>query len=490
MSSDAVVFHMPPRGSTGEDNGRLEAVRDALLSHGWREQPAGAAGCWNVMWSWSTRVAASATQLFAWQMINHFPRARHLTRKDLLSGHLQRHMAVHGCSSASAPAAPAAQAAQAWTGRRTSVFEIMPQTFALPKDYKRLCEVMTERQIDIGLERDHRRQAHPSRADDGDDDDPDDGERRRDNLWIMKPVGLSRGRGIFLVDDIATVSFSTPMICQKYISDPLLIRGFKFDLRLYVLVTSFSPLECWLSTLGFARFASRPYSRSASTIGDTLVHLTNTSVQAPGRGDSGGGPPEALADIIGEEGEGGTKASLSAAMGVIGGMRGAAEAEALWRRIRSIVLTSLFAVEDSVAHSRNCFELFGYDVLIDDAMRPWLIEANSSPQLDTPTALDARIKRRVVRDVAGVLQPPAFCRRELAGVLGERLGAAGRRGAGSCTKGITMAEERERIDGELRRIMRGTRPRKYGEMPRDAGGFERLAPGAEYDGLCRMKRRR
>ena len=50
--------------------------------------------------------------------------------------------------------------------------------------------------------------------------------------------------------------------------------------------------------------------------------------------------------------------------------------------------------------------------------------------------------------------------------------------------------QRERIDGELRRIMRGTRPRKYGEMPRDAGGFERLAPGAEYDGLCRMKRRR
>ena len=53
-----------------------------------------------------------------------------------------------------------------------------------------------------------------------------------------------------------------------------------------------------------------------------------------------------------------------------------------------------------------------------------------------------------------------------------------------------MAEERTQINEDVNRVMGGARPRKYGEMPNDPGEFERLAPSAEYDNLCRMKRRR
>lgn len=63
---------------------------------------------------------------------------------------------------------------------------------------------------------------------------------RKKNLWIMKPVGMSRGRGIRLIDDIKNISYADKVVLQKYVGNPLLLDGYKFDLRLYVLVTSFN----------------------------------------------------------------------------------------------------------------------------------------------------------------------------------------------------------------------------------------------------------
>jgi hypothetical protein len=75
---------------------------------------------------------------------------------------------------------------------------------------------------------------------------------------------LSRGRGIYLVDDIAEVNVDDISVISKYISNPLLINGHKFDLRIYVVVTSFEPLRIYVYKEGLARFASEEYSNKLS----------------------------------------------------------------------------------------------------------------------------------------------------------------------------------------------------------------------------------
>jgi len=67
------------------------------------------------------------------------------------------------------------------------------------------------------------------------------------------------------------------VIC-RYIDRPLLVGGKKFDLRIYVLVTSYRPLKVWLSSCGFARFCNEKYSSDLSEIDNMMIHLTNVAI--------------------------------------------------------------------------------------------------------------------------------------------------------------------------------------------------------------------
>lgn len=68
-------------------------------------------------------------------------------------------------------------------------------------------------------------------------------------------------------------------IVQRYISSPRLVGGRKYDLRLYVLVTSWSPLTAWMYRAGFARFSHTPFADPSETLGDLYRHITNVAVQ-------------------------------------------------------------------------------------------------------------------------------------------------------------------------------------------------------------------
>ena len=68
-------------------------------------------------------------------------------------------------------------------------------------------------------------------------------------------------------------------IVQHYISKPLLIDSFKFDLRIYALVTSCDPLRVYIFNEGLARFATKPYSDPVnSNLDESMMHLTNYSI--------------------------------------------------------------------------------------------------------------------------------------------------------------------------------------------------------------------
>lgn len=83
----------------------------------------------------------------------------------------------------------------------------------------------------------------------------------RDKFYIVKPENSSQGKGIFLINNLSKLDRTAQAIVQKYITNPMLIEGLKFDLRIYVLITCVQPLRVFLYNDGLVRLATEQFEK-------------------------------------------------------------------------------------------------------------------------------------------------------------------------------------------------------------------------------------
>ncbi|CAH1779549.1 unnamed protein product [Owenia fusiformis] len=221
-------------------------------------------------------------------------------------------------------------------------------------------------------------------------------------IWIMKPVAKSQGKGIFLfrrlkdITDWKKGEYQTQMdpnreapetyVVQRYIEDPYLIGGRKFDLRVYVLVTSYVPLKAWLYRSGFARLSNSRFSMDS--IDDAYVHLTNVAIQ------------KTAPDYDPEKG---CKWSMQQLRQFLIAKHGLEAVKVMMRKMDEIFINSLLSVQKVMINDKHCFELYGYDIMLDAQLKPWLIEVNASPSLTASSKEDYDLKYGLLDDVVNVI---------------------------------------------------------------------------------------
>ncbi|XP_065608058.1 tubulin polyglutamylase TTLL5 [Cyrtonyx montezumae] len=315
-------------------------VRSILTAHGFHEVHPNSSD-YNLMWTGSHLKPYLLRSLTDIQKVNHFPRSYELTRKDRLYKNVSRMQLSHGFKT----------------------FHILPQTFILPAEYQEFCSTYSK------------------------DRGP----------WIVKPVASSRGRGVYLINNPNQIVLEDNILVSRYISNPLLIDDFKFDVRLYVLVTSYDPLVIYLYEEGLARFATVRYDQASKNIKNQFMHLTNYSVNKKSGDYVSCDDPE-VEDY-------GNKWSMSAMLRYL--KQEGRDTAALMASVEDLIIKTVVSAELAIAtacktflsHRGSCFELYGFDVLIDDTLKPWLLEVNLSPSLACDAPLDLKIKASMLSDM-------------------------------------------------------------------------------------------
>ncbi|XP_027427056.2 neugrin isoform X3 [Zalophus californianus] len=320
-------------------NCKYESVRRAARMCGLKE--VGEDEEWTVYWTDCSVSLERVMDMKRFQKINHFPGMTEICRKDLLARNLNRMQKLY-----------------------PTEYNIFPRTWCLPADFG---------------------------------DFQSYGRQRKSRTYICKPDSGCQGRGIFITRNPREIKPGEHMICQQYISKPFLIDGFKFDMRIYVLITSCDPLRIFMYEEGLARFATVPYVEpSQSNLDDVCMHLTNYAINKHNE------------NFVRDDAVG-SKRKLSMLNTSL--REHGYDPRELWGDIEDIIIKTIISAHSVLRHNYRtcfpqyltgstcaCFEILGFDILLDHKLKPWLLEVNHSPSFTTDSRLDREVKDTLLCD--------------------------------------------------------------------------------------------
>ncbi|KAI9338783.1 putative tubulin-tyrosine ligase family protein, partial [Obelidium mucronatum] len=296
------------------------------------------------------------------QKINHFPGMQEICRKDYLARNLGRLSRL-----------------------LPKEYNFFPKTYVLPHDWA---------DLKIAIK------------------------AKKHQTYIAKPDHGCQGKGIFLFRSLKAI---TPlkeqrMIVQMYLNKPCLIDHFKFDLRVYVLVTSVNPLRIFVHRDGLARFATERYvDPSESNLNDVCMHLTNYAINKH----------SSNFDFTESE-DAGSKRTIESVFNRLLQRGSIKDPEDLWKRIHDAIVKTCITVQPHGKKFKEytgsqCFEILGFDIFLDKKLKPWVLEVNHSPSFTCDSPLDLEVKRKVIGDTFGILNLNAMTRKKFEKVEKEKI---------------------------------------------------------------------
>ncbi|XP_064605449.1 tubulin polyglutamylase TTLL7-like [Liolophura sinensis] len=312
--------------------------------------------------------------------------------------------------------------------------------------------------------------------------------KKKYRTFIVKPPNGSQGHGIGLYRNVEKIPPNEPYIVQEYIDKPLLIEGYKFDLRIYVLVTSCDPLRIFLYKDGLVRLSTEKYlPPQENNLNRLFMHLTNYSINKHNEFYEKGSTTET-----------GSKRSIQFFNDYL--RRNDYDVVLLWKNISDLIIKTMVVSMPHVLHAYRmcrpgatansdsvCFEVLGFDVIIDRKLRPWLLEINRSPSFGTDEKIDFDIKSGVIEDALRLLNiKPTDKKRNLARQKAEaqkRLLRPSKRSemSGDLSeaekKRLSLEKRKEELKDLLSRIRKNAAREEFEN--KHSGGFRRIFPTAD-----------
>lgn len=242
----------------------------------------------NLFWIDVASIHEHFRHIQPWQMINHFPGMPNIARKNRMGQNLNRMQKLF-----------------------PKEYSFYPRTWVLPSEMN-----------------DFRTQFDSS------------GNSLNNKIFIIKPDAGCQGRGIFLTRTIENVPFNENVVAQVYIKKPLLIDGYKFDLRLYCIVTCVKPLRMFLFHDGLVRMCTEEYVKpTKDNLGMACMHLTNYAVNK--HNENFQQPSAVSSEECQDEG---SKRSLLWFMNWIRKEHGDTKANWLWKRMGTLCTRTVISI--------------------------------------------------------------------------------------------------------------------------------------------------